>query len=307
MPALLHRPVLPPACKMETPPPKLPGVCPGAPRPSHRAATHVNVAQKLDFKNDVCGYVSNLKGDLAKYNRSIVKVQGPYVEVLTKKLLLKACFDGEDGNARFEMPPGRDSGLLELYVPIDMVLQLSRSNVSNFLKQERHFEAELDADPVSMQEFRKLEVAPFPAQFAFYVVLMDKFFDVPRNQQAASSDAGDQTPGAHNAHSRQDGFSRLDFETEHSLFEADFFAQITVDRLRNPGATEDQLAEAAHAQMDEFDAIMPAQLRAMYAYERYCVSSFDGDKDALPLLDDLLPKQLHRAPELSAKGVCFGA
>lgn len=312
--ALRHRPALLSACKMETPPPKLPGLCPGAPRPSHRATTRVNQAIKLDFKNDVCGYVSNLKGDLAMYNGSIVTVKGPYLEALTKKVLMKACFDGKDGNARFEMPPGRGRGPLELYVPLDTVLKLSRSNASKFLQQERAFEAELKADPVSMQEFCKLGVAPFPAQFVFYVILMDKFFDAPRNQQAAhdapkaaSSEAGDQAPGARNVRLHQDGFSRLDFQAEHSLFEADFFTQITVDRLRNPGATKDQLAEAAHAQVDAFDAIMPAQLRAMYAYERYCVSSFDGDKDALPLLDDLLPKQLYRAPKLSAKEVCFGA
>lgn len=242
---------------------------------------------------------------------------------------MKACFDGKDGNARFEMPTARDQGVLELYVPIDTVLQLSRPNVSKFLEQERRYEAELNTDPVSMEEFRRLEVAPFPAQFAFYVVLMDKFFDAPRDQQGpqdapkaansansdansdanpdANPDASNEAPGARKAQLRQDGFSRLDFEAEHSLFETEFFAQITVERLRNPAATEDQLAKAAHALMDEFEAIMPARLRAMYAYERYCVSSFDGDNDSLPLLNSLLPKQLYRAPELRANVVSFGA
>jgi len=329
MPALRLRSGLLPACEMETPPPKPPGLCPGAPRPSHRATAHANLAHKLDLPNDDCGYVSNLKGDLAKYNGSIATIEGPYVEELTMRWLMKACFDGKDGNARFEMPTARDQGVLELYVPIDTVLQLSRPNVSKFLEQERRYEAELNTDPVSMEEFRRLEVAPFPAQFAFYVVLMDKFFDAPRDQQGpqdapkaansansdansdanpdANPDASNEAPGARKAQLRQDGFSRLDFEAEHSLFETEFFAQITVERLRNPAATEDQLAKAAHALMDEFEAIMPARLRAMYAYERYCVSSFDGDNDSLPLLNSLLPKQLYRAPELRANVVSFGA
>lgn len=303
---------------METPPSKPPGECPPAPRPTRRSTARSATPAQLDLDDNFCGYVHALEAELAKYNGAIGALTGPFWEQHTRKVLLRVRFDGQDGSSRHEAPAERGGGPLELYVPLDKVLRLNRAHAAVFVERERRFRDELAADPVSAEEFRKLQPGPFPAQLAPYLLEMDQFFQSkpdnaerappkgpPKQPPGAPAGPSAETPGARNVAMRCDGFSRLDFEEEHGRFETEFFAELTVDRLRNPRATEEQLAKAAHAHMDEFEEIMPAKMRAFHAYERYCASSFDADQDALPLLDTLLPRQLKRAPELRANVVCF--
>lgn len=306
---------------METPPSKPPGECPHAPRPDRHSTTRNATPTQLDFDNNFCGYAHNLEGEFAKYNGSIGAVTGAFWEQLSMKAVLRLRFDGENGSARHEASAERGGGPLELYLPLDKVLRLNRVHAAAFLRREWRFREELAADSVSSEEFCKLKAGPFPAQLAPYLLAMDDFFvrqpisraaDTQAKAPAAKpsnapAGASQETPGAHNVAMRRDGFSRFDFQAEHERFETEFFAELTVDCLRNPRATKDQLAEAAHAHMDEFENIMPVKMRVLYAYERYCVSSFDSDKDALALLDSLLSRQLKRAPELRANVVCFGS
>lgn len=302
---------------METPPSKAPGECPPAPRPNRRSAARSATPTHLDFDDNYCGYVQSLEGELARYNGAIGAVTGPFWEQHTQKVLMRLRFDGQDGSTRHEASAERGGGPLELYLPLDNVLRLDRLHAGKFLEREQRFLRELAADPVSAEEFRKLRAGPFPAQLAPYLLEMDQFFQSKPDPAAARgaaeglpkepapAGAPPETPGARNVAARCDGFSRFDFEAEHARFETQFFAELTVGCLRNPRATEEQLAKAAHAHMDEFEQIMPAKMRVLYAYERYCVSSFDADQEALSLLHQLLPRQLKCAPELRANVVCF--